>query len=909
MNRLHTLLLRTTGLAVALLLFAAGVAQAQWSNEAPVPATGDYWGYASAYVDGAIYTFGGVSNNSRNIVNTSYKYDVATNSWSNGPTLGSAFYLASAAAVQGKVYIVGGQIGNFATNTILNTVWIFDPSSGSLTQGPPMPKQTTASAAVGVGSKLYVFGGIVVNGANLQTHQDVQIFDVNTNSWTTSTGTFPYGAYNLMATANAEGVITVAGGQAANGAGFNNSFRGTINSGVLSFTPLANLPVVVAAGGMDLLNGKPFIAGGISSQDGYAGAYVYNSGQNQWDAFFTIPSARSSVRMEGDGTTPFLIGGSGTVEVLKAEEGEPAPVAVIGQTTFTLTLQAGESTTVNVSLANQGTATLEASIDFEDLSFASDATTTILAGGSGRLTIPVSASGLTEGRYQTSAVLETNDETITNVMVNIDLWVVDELVSMPNVAVLEESNGTWCPPCGTFGIPAVQATVAQYGERVIVLSYHDKGGNRYDPLSISQGEALNNRLGLNAYPTGAVQRVRWDGSAFQIGASQFQATVGQFLASSPIANAAIEVVEYSYDPATRRVEAKVKVTSSIAVNTENGETMNLTTLVKEDGYEYTQAFSDKPAAVVEHEHVVRHFYPDNDGAPINFPAEAKTEDGKVIKPNGASTIDVSFVLPEATTPTSSGSLSSVPITPDNCKIVFLVSLNNGNALGPILGALEMELTEGVVSGPAISVDWGSNTSKNISPEETASFDYTVTNNTSEPLQITIVRAMEDLPGAWSSEICTGPGDCNDVDNLTYTIPADGNHVFTLKINGATPEKTGSVRLVVQAGTLGLDQTYSATTGVSGVAVPGEINGFTMSNVSPNPVSSIARVDVTLPVGGMTTLEVYTSNGEKVGVLFEGRLEAGSRQIDADLSDLSSGKYILVLSTGETKVSRTITVVR
>lgn len=909
MNRLHTLLLRTTGLAVALLVLAAGVAQAQWSTEAPVPATGNYWGYASAYLDGAIYTFGGVSNNSSTIVNTSYKYNVGTNSWTNGPTLGTAFYLASAAAVQGKVYIVGGQTGNFATNTILNSLWIFDPSSGSLTQGPPMPKQTTAAAAVGIGSKLYVFGGIVVNGANLQTHQDVQIFDVNTNSWTTSTGTFPYGAYNLMATVDANGVVTVAGGQAANGAGFNNAYRGTVNNSILSFTPLANLPVVVAAGGMDHLNGKPFVAGGNSTQEGHTGAYVYNSGQNRWDAFFTIPSARSSVRMEGDGITPYLIGGSGTLQVIKAEEGEPAPVAVIGRTNFTLTLQAGESTTVNVVIANQGTQTLEASIDFDGTSFANDASTSVIAGGSGRLTIPVSASGLTEGRYQTSAELVTNDKTVTNVMVNIDLWVVDELVTMPNVAVLEESNGTWCPPCGTFGIPAVQATVAQYGDRVIVLSYHDKGGSRYDPLSITQGESLNNRLGLNAYPTGAVQRNLWDGSAYQIGASQFQQIVGQVLSASPTANAAIDVVEYDFNPTTRRVNAKVHVTSSMALNTSNGETINLTTIVKEDGFEYTQAFSDRPAAIVEHEHAVRHFYPDNDGAPINFPAEAKTEDGKVIKPNGASTVNVSFVLPESTTPTSSGPLSSVPITPENCKIVFLVTLNNGTALGPVLGAVEMELTEGVVAGPAMSVDWGVNVEKNINPTETAKFDYTVTNNTSEPLQVTIVRASEDLPSGWTSEICTGPNDCDDVDNLTFTIPADGKHVFSLKMYGATASKTGKVRLVVQAGTLGVDQTYTANTGVSSVAVPGEVNGFSMNGISPNPASSIARVDVTLPVSGMTTLEVFTSNGEKVGVLFEGRLEAGSRQIDADVSALSSGKYILVLSSGDTKVSRTITVVR
>lgn len=908
MNRFHTLLLRSVAVAVSLFLVATTATQAQWTESAPVPSTGDYWGFASAYVDGAIYTFGGVTNGSRTISNSSFKYTVATNTWSNGPTLGAAMYLTTGATVGGKVYIIGGQTGNFAPNTILNSLWIFDPANGSISAGPPLPKQTTAASAVGVGDKIYVFGGIVVNGANLQTHQDIQIFDTKTNSWTTSVGTFPYAAYNLHATTDGS-TIWVGGGQAANGAGFPNAFRGTIASDVLTFTPLANLPNVIVAGGMDLLNGKPFIAGGNSTEEGYRGAWVYNSGQNRWDAFFSLPAQRSSARMEGDGTTPYMIGGSGTLSVLKAEEGEPAPVAVIGNTSFTLTLEKDRSTNVNVQLGNQGTLELTASVAFDNAPWASDANTTVMPGGSNNLVIPVSAQGLAEGRYQATGTLSTNDPTITNVTVEIDLWVVDDLVSMPNVAVFEESNGTWCPPCGTFGLPAVEATESQYGERVIVLSYHDKGGSRFDPMSITAGEQLNNRLGLNAYPTGAVQRIRWDGNSFQIGSNQFANTVGAFLSTSETSNAAVEVVDYKYDKQTRRVDAKVKVTSSIALNTSNGETMNLTTIIKEDGIRYTQAFSDKPAAVIEHTNVVRHFYPDNDGAPINFPAEAKTEDGFVIKPNGSSIVDVSFTVPEQTVPTSNGPVSSLPVTSENCHIVFMVSLNNGTALGQILGAVEMELETEGSTGPAISVDWGNTDKARIAAEETYKADFTVTNNTSEDIQITLVRAGNSMPDGWWSKVCTGPSDCDDVDNLNYTIPGDGSHTFSVEVYGGSAGETGSVRMVVQAGTLGLDQTYEVETRVSSVAVPGELNGFSMTNVTPNPASSIARVDVTLPTAGSAMLEVYTTGGEKVATLFDGILEAGSRQIDADVSSIASGKYVLVLTSGETKVSRTLTVVR
>ena len=83
----------------------------------------------------------------------------------------------------------------------------------------------------------------------------------------------------------------------------------------------------------------------------------------------------------------------------------------------------------------------------------------------------------------------------------------------------------------------------------------------------------------------------------------------------------------------------------------------------------------------------------------------------------------------------------------------------------------------------------------------------------------------------------------------------------------------------------------------------------MRSITPNPASSVARIDVSIPVGSQTTLEIFTIGGEKVATLFEGRLEAGMRQIDADVSALESGKYLLVLKSGEKKVSRTITIVR
>ncbi|MCE2504456.1 MAG: T9SS type A sorting domain-containing protein, partial [Chlorobi bacterium] len=121
--------------------------------------------------------------------------------------------------------------------------------------------------------------------------------------------------------------------------------------------------------------------------------------------------------------------------------------------------------------------------------------------------------------------------------------------------------------------------------------------------------------------------------------------------------------------------------------------------------------------------------------------------------------------------------------------------------------------------------------------------------------------------------------------------------------------TRNVRLVIQRPSdFRAEETYTSSTTVSSVAVPGEIAGLSMTSITPNPASSVARIDVSIPVGAETSLEIYTIDGEKGATLFEGRLEAGMRQIEADVSALESGKYVLVLTSGEKKVSRTMTIV-
>jgi hypothetical protein len=756
-------------------------------------------------------------------------------------------------------------------------------------------------------------GGITLVTVGSQTGLSnttgVLVFDATTNTWSEITNGVPYAAHNMMATTTPDGTIYIAGGQDLNGQGYTAAYKGTVSGNTITWTQIAQLPVVIAAGGMSLLDGKVMVAGGISTAENFRGAYVYDAANNKWDAYYQLPSNHVGGALVGNGTTPYMIGGQGTTEVLKATVSDAKAVANVTETEFHLAMKTGTQKTIRIPVQNLGVLNLTADLEIgSSTAWATGSSATVAPGATQELTATLNAATLTDGRYTVNATIETNDPDNASIPVTIDVWVVNGLVQTENKVVLEEAHGTWCPPCGEYGVPTVETLMGQYGEQLIVLSHHDKGGNRYDPFAITAGETLNQRLDLNAYPTGSVQRWQKNGTHQLSAGQEWVDAITEVLEENEFAQANIEVNDYVYNAQTRQVSGNIVITTAAPMTWTSSSSLRTTVVITESGYTYTQQFITAPTARnIQHKHVTRHFWPSIDGQQVTLGSDATVDAGTLLKPGLSYTVPFSFTVPTATTPTASGDLSSVPITPENSNIVFLVHTNEGSELGPILGAHEMALVQGT-PGPAITVNFPAQVTKEISPETTASFATSVTNNRSEPVEVTVKR-VQTLPNGWTSEICTGANDCDDANQVSFTIPANGSHTFTLKVMGATPGATGTVRFIVETGDISEDVTFTVNTTTSSVAVAGEAGGLSMTEITPNPASSVAHIDVTIPTGAQTVLEVYSITGQKVATLFQGRLEAGNRQIDANVSSLESGKYVLVLTSGDKKVSRTLTIVR
>ena len=901
MRLFHRLLSRTVGVGAILLLLCASISQAQWVGAPSLLPSNPpgLWGASGEYYDGKIYVFGGFSDGQFTTASWTLNVAGSAPSWMQGTRMSETNYFSSSAVLDDKIYIFGGLVNDNTPNT---AVQAFDPSTTSFSQPTELPRPSWRAVTVGIGSKAYIIGGVTLRNSQPIYTQSMLVFDATTDNVTEITTGAPYSGYDQAATVIGDTIYVVGGRGGETGGTLKLAYMGRVSpdGNSINWTPMADLPSAMALGVAGSLNGKLIVAGGISIVPGYRSAYLYDYDNDKWEPYYLTPvTDLASPIMTGDGDTPYLIGGSNNNMVWKATEGEPAPVAIYNQDNIFASVLTDGMTTEGVSITNGGVVPLSVSVSIppEAENWLSASPQNIAPGSTSDFDFSIDASSLpADSTYNATATLTTNDMENSTHDVNVFLYVGDPNMDQKNQktrVVFEEGSGDWCPWCPA-GHEVMKKVEEQFGEKVIVLSYH--GGSPDEPLMISEGTQILNALQLSGWPNGSINRITFPGkSGPMVGRGWWAEYVGEVLTTQPTAQASIEVEDYNFDPNSRRVTATVNVTTAVWTSYER---LRLNAVIKEQGIYTWQDDVNGPHSSYEQPHTVRQVWPDAIGRRFRSDTEGH------IPPGTTLTQKVEFTVP------ASSGYDNIEIDPANSQIVFFVHRNDGSNYGEILQGYERELEGQPTPGPSLSIDWGT-TAKEFLSGETAEYNFMVTNTRSEPADITITRAENDLPSGWSSEICTGTNDCNDATTVNYTIPVDGSHTFTLKVKSKRAEtgETGKVRLVIEGPSdFRAEETYTSSTTVSSVAVPGEIAGLSMTSITPNPASSVARIDVSIPVGAETSLEIYTIDGEKGATLFEGRLEAGMRQIEADVSALESGKYVLVLTSGEKKVSRTMTIV-
>ena len=90
---------------------------------------------------------------------TAYRYDIASNRWSELPALPAACAAAAAAYLAGKVHLVGGSCVDGASEHDVARHLVFDPTAGTYTDAAPISWPREHHALLVAHDTLYALGG------------------------------------------------------------------------------------------------------------------------------------------------------------------------------------------------------------------------------------------------------------------------------------------------------------------------------------------------------------------------------------------------------------------------------------------------------------------------------------------------------------------------------------------------------------------------------------------------------------------------------------------------------------------------------------------------------------------------------------------------------------------------------
>jgi N-acetylneuraminic acid mutarotase len=194
---LHAVRFALAALFGGLVLSSSGHAQ-KWVSLAPFPeAAEEVYGIASG---GKMYVFGGLGA-AWSPMGMVYEYDPAANRWTKKKPMPLLSHHTALTEANGKIYVMGGFVlpqGGTPAWQPIDNAWEYDPASDTWKALPAMPTKRGAAVAAAVEGKIYVIGGAGTHPGSRETavhparpHRSMsanEVYDPATNSWTVRSG-------------------------------------------------------------------------------------------------------------------------------------------------------------------------------------------------------------------------------------------------------------------------------------------------------------------------------------------------------------------------------------------------------------------------------------------------------------------------------------------------------------------------------------------------------------------------------------------------------------------------------------------------------------------------------------------------------------------------------------------------
>lgn len=318
----HHRQLRSLTLAAAALLGLAAHAQPVPRWEAAAPAGVARQELYPEVLDGKLYVAGGLLS-----PNTGYSahfeaWDPARRRWTRLATLPEARHHIALAATDGRLWGIGGFSGGFPNWRAQASVHWYAPDADRWHPGPGLTQPRAEGIAAAVQGKIYLVGGRVpafAGASHFNDHEDTvlaEVLDPATGRWSRLPDAPT--ARNSAASAVIDGRIFVVGGRSAQKQA-DGSLR-QVNVATLEvFDPASNTwttrrPMPQARGGLAAAayRGKLYVFGGeqwVPEQQVFADAWVYDPAADRWDALPPMPTARHGLGAATLGNRIHLVGG------------------------------------------------------------------------------------------------------------------------------------------------------------------------------------------------------------------------------------------------------------------------------------------------------------------------------------------------------------------------------------------------------------------------------------------------------------------------------------------------------------------------------------------------------------------------------------------------------------------------
>lgn len=177
------------------------------------------------------------------------------------------------------------------------------------------------------------------------------------------------------------------------------------------------------------------------------------------------------------------------------------------------------------------------------------------------------------------------------------------------------------------------------------------------------------------------------------------------------------------------------------------------------------------------------------------------------------------------------------------------------------------------------------------------FTVTVTNNGNMDWTTGTPAISTNAYSYTGSSVTIPAGGSQDL-AFTFTPTAVGANTATVTFPGATPTPTPVYSIALSGQGL-----------ASSVKTPSSINGYTLMQNYPNPFNPATTVRFTAPNSGVVRIDITDMKGEVVATATNEYYPAGTHEVKVDASTLTSGTFFYVLSTGDVKLTRQMTLVK